>query len=67
MYQIEILNIKNKESVKEIAEKAGRSLSVVYRELKRDRSIYRNRDYIEKEIYVPELAHQMYRENMKLR
>lgn len=64
-YYIEILNNKNKESVKEIAEKIGRSLSTIYRELKRARSIHRNSDYTEEEIYVPELAQQRYWENMK--
>lgn len=64
-FHIEILNNKCKESVKDIAEKTGRSKATIYRELKRAQAVHRNSDYTEEMIYVPERADQLYHERMK--
>lgn len=52
-------------SAKEIAEQIGVHHSTIYRELKRGKTIKRNSDWTESEIYSPDLAHEKAKQNQK--
>lgn len=52
-------------NVKEIAGQIGVHHSTIYRELKRGKTIKRNSDWTENEIYSPDLAHEKAKQNQK--
>lgn len=62
--QIEAL-LKAKHTPKEIAAQLGKHYSTIYRELHRGKTVKRNSDWTEEEIYSPDLAQRKYEEGLK--
>lgn len=62
-YRIEAL-IRAKQKPRQIAQQLHVHASTIYRELKRARTVFRNRDWTEEERYNPDLAEARYRMNL---
>lgn len=57
--------VKEKHTVKQIADHIGVHVSTIYRELQRGRYIHTNSDLTEEERYSPDIAEEKYQENLK--